>query len=214
MWRESGAGRLYSSVSRLSSASERPRSRQAAPGRVPDRSGRRCAPTALRCSARRRAAELASFASLTALRHAAASQTTKRTLRARRLRSCAARRSPQRPGRVPPATNPPEVCAKRTSAAAKAGAGCGARVRRRAAQGCGASARSALRGLTCRACLSAVNEERVPRRAPGPSSAGESAARPDRRGRSGSRPARTRLRRSNARDERKTITPASAATGT
>jgi len=43
-------------------------SRQAVPGRDSGCGGRRCAPTALRCSVRGRAAELASFASLTALR--------------------------------------------------------------------------------------------------------------------------------------------------
>ena len=44
--------------------------------------GRRCAPTALRCSGRGRAAELTTFAALTAFKQAAASQTTKRAARA------------------------------------------------------------------------------------------------------------------------------------
>ena len=72
--------------------------------------GRRCAPTALRCSGRGRAAELATFAALSSFKQAAASQTTKRAARADPDPGLAGRAGPHGPAVRKAQTVPRTVC--------------------------------------------------------------------------------------------------------
>ena len=81
-WSASAFGQLQRFVSDADGVSTVGASRQAVPGGGAGCGGRRCAPAALRCSTTGRAAELASFAALSALKQAAASQLTKRAARA------------------------------------------------------------------------------------------------------------------------------------
>ena len=110
-----------------------------------------CGLTPLRCSVAWPAAELATFAAFTALKQAAASQTTKRVLRARGPAPCAARRLPRTPAATRPRL-PAAVCACGVDVL-EAVVGClpGA-CRRRAAQASGPRGAAAPRGLTCRSC--------------------------------------------------------------
>ena len=132
-------------------------SRQAVPAGGSCLRGRRCAPTALRCSPHSRVAELASFASLTALKQL------------RRISSRCALRAPTVGLRFsslhksPPAgtacRDDSSLAWRRTNAPAKA---CSDRPRRAcgapSSTGLAAARASALRRLTRRHCLIAANE--------------------------------------------------------